>query len=120
MKKRYVVNLLAGLGIIFFLLACGSTVEPGAMTVGDELEVELSANPSTGYEWRLHTTHDAAVIELDRTDYTSDSDAVGSGGTKVFVFKAVGAGSTQIALGNYPPGLEEPDSVHTVDVTVTE
>ncbi len=75
----------------------GQTVTMG---VGDVLQVMLAENPSTGYVWAV-VTNDEAVLRLsDEPAYEVDSDAIGAGGTKTFLFEAVGAGTSVLRLVN--------------------
>ena len=75
-------------------------VDPLAMQVGDEWTVRLSANASTGYEWTLQSGTDGSILELVSSEYqdADDAEGVGSDGTQVFVFQAVGIGTTSILI----------------------
>lgn len=66
----------------------GSEIEVSA---GEQFEVRLESNPSTGYGWELSpmTTPDLVVLE-SRTHTPADGGLVGAAGTDVFVFTAVG------------------------------
>ena len=66
----------------------GAEIEVGA---GDQFEIRLDSNPSTGYSWEVAemTTPDLVVLER-RTHVAADTDLVGAAGTDVFVFTAVG------------------------------
>lgn len=60
---------------------------------GEQFEIRLESNPSTGYGWELSamTTPDLVVLESrTHTPADTDSDVVGASGTDVFVFTAVG------------------------------
>jgi predicted secreted protein len=86
------------------LAACGndggSTVvldgaDSGAevsLDVGDQLDVELEANPTTGYSWELGPLPDG--LQLVSSDFQEPSGSlVGASGTQLFVFDVVGPGS---------------------------
>ena len=101
---------------------------PGKMTgeskdvsVGEEFEIELESNPSTGYEWTMTTRPDEAILGLTRDEFVpSDSTAVGAPGKHIWRFKALAAGKTTIVL-EYARSWEEdekPRQVHTVTVEV--
>jgi len=86
------------------LAACGndggSTVvldgaDSGAevsLDVGDQFDVELEANPTTGYSWELGPLPDG--LQLVSSDFQEPSGSlVGASGTQLFVFDVVGPGS---------------------------
>ena len=86
------------------LAACGndggSTVvldgaDSGAevsLDVGDQLDVELEANPTTGYSWELGPLPDG--LQLVSSDFQEPGGSlVGASGTQLFVFDVVGPGS---------------------------
>lgn len=99
------------LGLLVAVAACGgdddgrrvvtdaeSTAEV-LLDVGDELEVRLSSNPTTGYSWRIEP--EPTVVELRSSTFEEAEDAadlVGVGGTEVFVFDVVTAGAEILRL----------------------
>jgi inhibitor of cysteine peptidase len=66
----------------------GSEIEVDS---GEQFEVRLDSNPSTGYSWQISemTTPELVVLE-SQTHVAADTDLVGAAGTDVFVFTAVG------------------------------
>ena len=66
----------------------GSEIEVDS---GEQFEVRLDSNPSTGYSWQTSamTTPELVVLE-SQTHVAADTDLVGAAGTDVFVFTAVG------------------------------
>ncbi|MGD9782066.1 MAG: protease inhibitor I42 family protein [Kiritimatiellia bacterium] len=77
----------------------GETV---ALEPGDMFSVELSGNPTTGYEWTV-VRIDAEFLRLAESSYDSDSSAIGSGGAYVFRFETLKAGETTLALAYRRP-----------------
>lgn len=86
------------------LAACGddggSTIELDAadsmsevsLGVGDQLDVSLEANPTTGYSWELGPLPDG--LELVSSEFEEPGGSlVGAPGMQLFVFDVVGAGS---------------------------
>ncbi len=73
-------------------------------SVGEIVEVNLSANPSTGYTWIVDENYDRRVIEFISKVYIPhqppDSEPIktGSGGVEVITFKVIGKGQTKINL----------------------
>jgi predicted secreted protein len=94
--------------------------EPGKsieVTAGSEFKIVIESNPSTGYHWELVGDLDESVIQFISKDYrASEPVAPGSGGSDVWVFRAVAAGEATITLGNYPPGV---DGIAAQEVTFT-
>ena len=70
------------------------------LNIGNELEIALSGNPTTGYTWQLVAVN-AQILAQDRDPvYYANSDATGAGGSYVFHFKAMGSGQTTLTLAN--------------------
>jgi predicted secreted protein len=94
-----------------------------AMKVGDEWRLELDANATTGYEWAVQPGMDENVLVVASSEYVGpgESGGVGSGGTQVYIFRAVGTGSTSVLL-HYARSWEpdSPAETWTFDVTVVD
>jgi len=66
---------------------------------GEPLTITLDTNPTTGFEWQLASPLDDKVMKLIGHDFRhADTARLGAGGTDVWTFKAIGAGSTTITL----------------------
>ena len=112
--------------------ACGSDGDGGAdddgevftsspvdVDVDDTFTIELESNPSTGYSWELAAPLDEAIVTSLGSDHEAgDSDAVGAPGTQELSFKAVGAGTTTIALQYVRPWETDVAPAETQDFTV--
>jgi inhibitor of cysteine peptidase len=72
----------------------GHTVK---LAVGDELELSLSENPTTGYQWEL-TAKAEPVCKLVKDDFEAPTRTPGSGGVHRWQFRAVQPGIGKIAL----------------------
>lgn len=78
------------------------------VVVGDEFQIILDSNATTGFSWDFETPADGAVLRLIGERYEPDeSDLIGSGGQQEFDFIAVGEGSTLIHLW-YIRGFDDP------------
>jgi inhibitor of cysteine peptidase len=76
-----------------------------AVPTGEEFDLVLPSNPSTGYHWELVEELDENIVQLVGQDYIAEQPVVpGSGGVDVWAFLAVNAGDTTIMFGYYPPG----------------
>lgn len=78
----------------------GTTVELDAadslsevsLDVGDQLDVKLEANPTTGYSWESGPLPEG--LELVSSEFEEPGGSlVGAAGTQVFVFDVVGPGN---------------------------
>ncbi len=116
--------------MIFWLAACsGQNQESGLTltdssspintTAGEEFNIVIESNPTTGYHWEIVGDLDPA-IEFISKDYNGDEPAApGSGGVDVWKFKALNpGGEARIILGYYPPSNEKTDPQQTVTFTV--
>ncbi len=69
----------------------GDSLSEVALDVGDQLDVQLESNPTTGYSWELGPLPDG--LQLVSSDFEEPGGSVvGASGTQVFVFDAVGPG----------------------------
>lgn len=76
--------------------------------------IVMESNPSTGYHWEMIGPLDDAHLELVSREYTASEPVMpGSGGVEVWTLKAVSAGETVLALGNYPPAQGESYTTET-------
>jgi inhibitor of cysteine peptidase len=95
------------------------TSSPIDVSVDDTFTIELGANPSTGYSWSLAAPLDEAVVVSLGSDHEAgDSDAVGAPGTQKLSFRAVGEGSTTIALQYVRPWETDVAPAETQDFAV--
>ncbi len=96
------VKLVAALLVFVALAACGSDDDLTVLTdadstneihleAGEQFEVRLESNPTTGYMWEIADETGAYAVELRTREFVEpDSDVVGAAGEDVFVFEAVG------------------------------
>jgi predicted secreted protein len=73
---------------------------------GDTIVVSLVDCFSCGYHWAITTAPNGAVVAHRSTEdqpAQNPPGAVGASGKKVFTFQAVGAGTTGVSLGYFPP-----------------
>ncbi|MEA2882596.1 MAG: inhibitor of cysteine peptidase [Bradyrhizobium sp.] len=65
--------------------------------VGDQINIRLPENPTTGFQWRAQSP-DRAVVELQSDQFLPASGAAGGGGVRSLQYQVKGAGNTSIAL----------------------
>ena len=107
--------------MVFVLAAsgCGTSEESSVFTdrdqrfsvdVGDEFQVVLESNMTTGYGWQLEANIDGNVLEFVRDRYEApNTDLVGAPGLQLFDFRAIGDGSTFILFWYIRPFDDPPD-----------
>ncbi len=97
----------------------GQTV---TMAAGDALQIVLPENPTTGYVWSVVTNDEAVLASSAEPAYEVDSDAIGAGGVKTFMFRAAAPGTSVLRLVNAraQETAVEPSRVFELTVQVVE
>lgn len=123
MRLLILLAALAGL-----LSACGqplsvTDVNDGdevAIEVGQELEVSLPANPSTGFGWTIVIDDPSVLEQVGEPEFVSDNEElVGAGGVLTMRFVGLAQGSTGLRFDYERPFEDvEPEDIFTLDVTV--
>jgi inhibitor of cysteine peptidase len=73
--------------------------KPIATSPGQEFNISLKSNRTTGFLWQLASPVDEAVVKLVGSDYKAPQSRLqGAGGTEVWTFRATGRGQTTIAM----------------------
>jgi len=89
-------------GLLIVGLAVGSVIGVSGLIkvkVGQEFNITLESNPTTGYQWQLAKQLDRSIVELVRSEYRpSESGLLGAGGIEVWTFKAVKSGTAEISF----------------------
>jgi len=93
----------------------GSTV---TLQVGQQLDISLVANPTTGYQWEVASGDSAVLKQLGEPTYTADSAALGSGGTMTFHFVAAARGETTLKLIYHRTFEKDTPPLKTFEITV--
>lgn len=68
------------------------------VAIGQTIALSLPENPTTGFRWELGDNGQPACTPLGEDFTESTTGGVGRGGTRRWLFKAVAAGSSSIAL----------------------
>lgn len=90
--------------------------------VGDDIQVVLSGNPTTGYSWATSLgPADKAVLEQQGdavyAQQSTGQSVVGAGGAFTFTFKAAAAGQVDLKFG-YARSWENVAPLQTYSLTV--
>jgi inhibitor of cysteine peptidase len=89
------------------------------VATGDQFQVELESNPSTGYSWNLDLESATSIVTLRSSDYSAEvTEQVGAPGVETFVFEATGPGATIIRLEYIRPFDELPIPERVVEFIV--
>ena len=107
-------NTLAGETMKLSENDSGKTVEIG---VGDEMEVILPGNPTTGYLWEVSSL-DSNVLRLGKADFLASDKAIGSGGMEIIMLHAIAAGESEVKLIFHRPFEHNMAPLKTFEVTV--
>ncbi len=87
------------------------------LRIGDELEVTLPGNPTTGYVWEASSL-DPALLKQDNPAFLPADKSIGSGGLEVIKLLAIGEGSSEIKLIYHRPFEKNKPSVKTFAITI--
>ena len=92
---------------------------------GDDVEVKLPENPSTGYTWKRTSDLGLNVIAKVSSTFEGDDNpkgAVGVGGMRIFRYHAITRGICTLQYVLVPPGQEPSasDKGYTITIEVTD
>ena len=115
--KSYFI-LLISIVLLFTLIGCFTTTitikendqkEKYIIKKGDNIEIVLNANPSTGYKWQVVNIDNSKLKIVDETYISKkvNRDIVGSGGNKVYLFSVIDKGNTIIEFEYFRPFEKE-------------
>jgi predicted secreted protein len=105
MLAGFQVRLVVMLLLMVFPVACRTTMPPPdesvpviLVTVGQEFEIRLPGNPSTGFTWAIE--HLPRFLgQSGKEEYLPDRTAgsrIGAGGTYIWRFRASAAGEDEV------------------------
>ena len=87
---------------------------------GKEFTVRLSANRTTGYQWRPVAPPDERVVKFVRCEYAPFEGAgLGGGGDEIWTFLAAGRGDTEITMEYVRPWEKTHPPVKTATIKVS-
>jgi len=132
-----VVLILLMAGVAAAVAGCGSQADANegpvrlteadngkAITIkaGEEIEVVLEGNQTTGYSWTAGVSDTTVLQQQGEPVYTeanTDPSIVGAGGTFTFIFKAAAAGEAALDCEYARPWETDVAPIQTFSVTVT-
>jgi inhibitor of cysteine peptidase len=88
--------------------------------LGQAIDIDLPANPSTGFDWYLASTNGTSVVSNGPVVFTPDSPNVGGPGTMRMPFLAVSTGKTTLSFVYYQSwNPQEIQTNYAVTINVT-
>jgi predicted secreted protein len=103
-RRRWLLVFVSTMSILLLpLTSCtASTSLTGSdnkktiqVQVGDEIDIALDSNPTTGYGWTIEK-NDETLLTLKQSNFSASSSLIGSGGTQTFTFVAKSAGTVNL------------------------
>jgi inhibitor of cysteine peptidase len=94
----------------------GSSIE---LHSGDRLEIALSGNPTTGFQWEVKSVDTDILQPVGEQKFEPSSNAVGSGGSVRLSLEAKAPGQTKLELIYHRSFEENVAPIQTFEVTVT-
>lgn len=89
---------------------------------GHEIVATLPSNPTTGYQWQLMKPLAETTVKLVSHVYrVPQTGLVGAGGQEIWIFRTMGPGETEVALGyvrSWEKGVP-PVNIRTIRLRVT-
>lgn len=102
--KRTIVGILI-LCLIWLAAGCAKKAPQRAI-------LTLPSNPTTGYQWTVTQEPELFEISSEYAENKQENDAVGVGGSEVFVLTPIKDGQTEVCFSYLRPWEEgDPDSV---------
>lgn len=69
-----------------------------SLTSGERIKIELSSNPSTGYQWVLSSVDEEVLQQIGESDFQQETGLLGAPQRQIFMFRTVTSGSTNLIL----------------------
>lgn len=108
-----------------FAIEIGDYSDPALPIKSEEgkiIIITLQSNKTTGYEWQLAEPLDTKVVDFMNSEYIATGpQIIGSNGTEIWSFRAMGEGSSKIKFKYVRPWEKdiEPAQKMSFDIVVT-
>jgi inhibitor of cysteine peptidase len=86
-------------------------------SVGEEIEIRLPENPSTGFLW-TQPQYDPAALEFLGSSYESPGTRPGAAGTRVVRFRATRPADSTVRLRNVRPTVPDAPGASEYEVHI--
>ena len=88
------------------------------ISVNESFQVELDANPTTGFAWKWTNKDSVSIVDSTGTEYIPDTPALtGSGGKEIWKFTGLKSGTETIKM-EYCRPWDTTSTANTKNVTV--
>jgi predicted secreted protein len=91
--------------------------EDVSVAVGEEFQISLEANPSTGYSWSLAEPLPSWLKQTAKTSVAANPGLPGGGGTEYWTFRATASGNTTLTFQYMRSWVGVPERTCVVQVT---
>lgn len=125
MKKIKKFPYYVLLAVSLFIAACSSeplSMDDNATTVeypvNSAFEIELPANPSTGYKWQIVAYDTNIIRQVSGPDYSNVSEEAGAASLVTFKFKTRAAGNTTLWMAQTRKGLQQGEEIKTFKLNI--
>ena len=122
--RLWALVLAMGVFTVFLTSCAGTTSLSGSdngttvtVHVGDEIDIALDSNPTTGFDWAIDKSNDS-LLAFKQMEYQASSNAIGSGGTDTFKFMAKSAGTVNLQLKYWRKFEGDRSIIHRYAVTI--
>ena len=87
--------------------------------VGEEIDVTLDGNPTTGYTWDAKDLDASMIQQIGSTEFKSGNPGlVGAGGTLTLTFKTLKPGTTSLTLIYHRPWETDVKPLNSFTATI--
>ena len=86
--------------------------------IGDEIIINLTENPTTGYRWAIDKIDATVLLAQNPTFSSTPGGAIGSGGTRTFTFIAKQPGTVYLQLKLWREWQGDSSIIERYDVTI--
>jgi predicted secreted protein len=83
---------------------------------GDEFQIQLEANPTTGFVWRVVSV--GSIIEVNEEHFQPTSGNVGSAGLQTFSLRSLKPGTAKLRFEYVQPWEGHPENQCVFEINV--
>lgn len=89
-----------------------------AVRPGDAIAIRLPENPTTGYQWAIDPGNSEIIEQLESVFSPGSETSIGSGGVRIFTFRAKTPGTVQMRLKKWRSWQGDSSIVERFEVTI--
>lgn len=76
--------------------------------VGDQIQLYLEDNPSTGYTWKITFIDEKILAQVGKEEFVAKGSKIGSKGNSIYTFDVLSSGFTKLQLEYSRPWQKNP------------